>query len=164
MWLVLLPLSAPVSGKLYADYQAALFDGMAKEGIECDCAVARAGQPIYLPNVPAEKRDDDNHPLFDELASYHGERINFVGHYLEREVLRRKHQREQAEVQAAADRKRRQEERAAKRAANPQQCDPVDEFNARYTVSDMLANMDTRSLPPLTRSQPKPVTQVLSSA
>ena len=138
-WRVLIPLSAPVSGKLYPDYQAVLFDGMAKEGIECDYALARAGQPIFLPNVPADKRDDDNHPLFYEFASYQGERINPVGHYLEREVLRRKHQREQAEVQAAADRKRRQEERAAKRAANPQQCDPVDEFNARYTVSDMLA-------------------------
>lgn len=138
-WRVLIPLSAPVSGKLYPDYQAVLFDGMAKEGVECDYALARAGQPIYLPNVPADKRDDDNRPLFYEFASYQGERINPVGHYLEREVLRRKHQREQAEVQAAADRKRRQEERAAKRAANPQQCDPVDEFNARYKVSDMLA-------------------------
>lgn len=138
-WRVLIPLSAPVSGKLYPDYQAVLFDGMAKEGVECDYALARAGQPIYLPNVPADKRDDDNHPLFYEFASYQGERINPVGHYLEREVLRRKHQREQAEAQAAKERQRRQEERAAKRAANPQQCDPVDEFNARYTVSDMLA-------------------------
>jgi type II secretory pathway pseudopilin PulG len=138
-WRVLIPLSAPVSGKLYADYQAALFDGMAKEGIECDYALARAGQPIYLPNVPADRRDDDNHPLFYEFYAHQGERINPVGHYLEREVLRRKAHREQAEAQAAKERQRRQEERAAKRAANPQQVDPVTEFGERYTVSDMLA-------------------------
>ena len=145
-WRVLIPLSAPVSGKLYPYYQAVLFDGMAKEGIECDYALARAGQAIYLPNVPADKRDDDNRPIFYEFYVHGGERINPVGHYLEREVLRRKAQREQAEVQAAADRKRRQEERAAKRAANPDKADPVDEFNARYTVSDMLAKYGYKQL------------------
>jgi hypothetical protein len=129
----------PISGGVYTDYQAVLFDGMAKEGIECDYALARAGQPIFLPNVPVDKRDDDNHPIFYEFHAHGADRLNPVGHYLEREVLRRKYQREQAEVQAAADRKRRQEERAAKRAANPDKADPVDEFNARYTVSDMLA-------------------------
>ena len=145
-WRVLIPLSAPVSGKLYSDYQAVLFDGMIKEGIECDYALARVGQPIFLPNVPADKRDDDNHPLFYEFAAHDGERINPVGHYLEREVLRRKAHREQAEAQAAKDRQRRQEERAAKREANPQQTDPVDEFNARYNVSDMLAKYGYKQL------------------
>lgn len=138
-WRVLIPMQQPVSGGVYTDYQAVLFDGMAKEGIECDYALARAGQPIFLPNVPVDKRDDDNHPIFYEFHAHGADRLNPVGHYLEREVLRRKHQREQAEVQAAADRKRRQEERAAKRAANPDKADPVDEFNARYTISDMLA-------------------------
>jgi hypothetical protein len=138
-WRVLIPMQQPISGGVYTDYQAVLFDGMAKEGIECDYALARAGQPIFLPNVPVDKRDDDNHPIFYEFHAHGAERLNPIGHYLEREVLRRKYQREQAEVQAAADRKRRQEERAAKRAANPDKADPVDEFNARYTVSDMLA-------------------------
>ena len=145
-WRVLIPLSAPVSGKLYADYQAALFDGMAKEGIECDYALARAGQPIYLPNVPADKRDDDNRPIFYEFYAHQGERINPVGHYLEREVLRRKAHREQSEAQAAKERQRRQEERAAKRAANPQQVDPVTEFGERYKVSDMLAKYGYKQL------------------
>jgi type II secretory pathway pseudopilin PulG len=138
-WRVLIPMQQPVSGGVYTDYQAVLFDGMAKEGIECDYVLARAGQPIFLPNVPADKRDDDNHPIFYEFHAHGADRLNPIGHYLEREVLRRKYQREQAEVQAAADRKRRQEERAAKREANPQQTDPVDEFNARYAISDMFA-------------------------
>jgi hypothetical protein len=145
-WRVLIPMQKPINGGLYPDYQAVLFDGMAKEGIECDYALARAGQPIFLPNVPADKRDDDNHPVFYEFHVHGAERLNPIGHYLEREVLRRKHQREQAEVQAAADRKRRQEERAAKRAANPDKADPVDEFNARYTVSDMLAKYGYKQL------------------
>ena len=138
-WRVLIPLKQPISGELYVEYQAALFDCMAKDGIECDYALARAGQPIFLPNVPPDKRDDDNHPIFYEFHAHRGERLNLERHFLKREVYRIKHQREQAEVQAEADRKRRQEERAAKRAANPDKADPVDEFNARYTVSDMLA-------------------------
>ena len=68
-WRVLIPLAEPISGEDYADAQLALFDLMQQEGITCDAALSRTGQPIYLPNVPPARRDERNEPSF-----YHGVR------------------------------------------------------------------------------------------
>jgi hypothetical protein len=37
---------------------------MAKNSISCDPALARAGQPVFLPNVPPDKRDNNGLPMF----------------------------------------------------------------------------------------------------
>ncbi len=37
---------------------------MAKNSVSCDPALARAGQPVFLPNVPPDKRDNHELPLF----------------------------------------------------------------------------------------------------
>lgn len=49
-WRVLVPLARPLSGEDYADHQAAFFDLLATQGVECDRALVRPGQLIYLPN------------------------------------------------------------------------------------------------------------------
>ena len=139
-WRVLIPLAEPVSGADYSDTQTALFDIMRTEhDIKCDPALARPGQPIYLPNVPPARRDDFGQPMF-----YHQDRHRGQGYFdlTESRVwanmqFRRK-QAEIAERQAAQDRAARQAERIRRREASGDDLDPVAEFNARHTVEDML--------------------------
>ena len=139
-WRVLIPLAEPVSGADYSDTQTALFDIMRTEHqIKCDPALARPGQPIYLPNVPPAKRDDFGQPMF-----YHQDRHRGQGYFdlAESRVWAsmqfRRQQAEIAERQAAQDRAARQAERIKRREASGDDLDPVAEFNARHTVEDML--------------------------
>ena len=139
-WRVLIPLAEPVSGADYSDTQTALFDIMRTEhGIKCDPALARPGQPIYLPNVPPAKRYDFGQPMF-----YHQDRHRGQGYFdlAESRVWAnmqfRRQQAEIAERQAEHERAVRQAERIKRREASGDDLDPVAEFNARHTVEDML--------------------------
>jgi hypothetical protein len=75
-WRILIPLARPVAFLKWADAQTALFDYMEYSGVEVDRALARAGQPVYLPNVPETHaksgeplRDDLGDPLFYQRAT-----------------------------------------------------------------------------------------------
>ena len=137
-WRVLIPLAEPVSGEQYADMQLALFDLMKSDGITCDPSLARTGQPIYLPNVPAGKRGDDGKPLFYESAKHRGSGyMRIEGSMVEANAAFRKKNEEIAERRAALERERRQAEREAKRSADD--VDPVQEFNDRHTIADLFA-------------------------
>ena len=74
-WRVIIPLDKPVLGSKYTATQSALFDMLAKEGIECDRSLDRTGQPIYLPNIPNDRRDytlKGAPPLFYQYAILDG--------------------------------------------------------------------------------------------
>ncbi len=73
---MLIPLLNPISGADYGDTQLALFHLMGEQGVRCDAALARVGQPIYLPNVPPAKRDQHGQPLF-----YHQDRHRSGGYF-----------------------------------------------------------------------------------
>lgn len=68
-WRVLIPLLASLPGDEYAGVQAALFSLYADDGIECDPAMGRPAQPVFLPNVPPDRRGSDSLPLF--YAGFH---------------------------------------------------------------------------------------------
>lgn len=51
-WRVLLPLRNPLSFDDWHDAQCGLFALFERDGIAVDHALARSGQPVYLPNVP----------------------------------------------------------------------------------------------------------------
>jgi hypothetical protein len=62
-WRVIVPLEKPLA---YGEWHAAVemfFDFAAEQGIEVDRSLARANQPVYLPNVPPNKRGRDRKPL-----------------------------------------------------------------------------------------------------
>ena len=70
-WRVILPLAEPCGFETWFDAQTAFYAFMASQGIECDHALARAAQPVYLPNVPAihaktetPLRGEDGAPLY----------------------------------------------------------------------------------------------------
>jgi len=70
-WRIILPLDQPASYEVWHDAQHAFFNFMEEAGIEMDRALDRAGQPVYLPNVPAvhpksgaRLRGEDSSPLY----------------------------------------------------------------------------------------------------
>lgn len=138
-WRALIPVAEPLTGEEYVDAQLALFDLMRDQGIACDPALSRAGQPIYLPNVPPARRDDTGQPEFYHCHLERGE-----GYLVVKEsrvwagVEFRRKQEQIAQAKAAQERERRQAERAAKRADRPNDVDPVAEFNDRHTIADLL--------------------------
>lgn len=138
-WRALIPLAEPLTGEEYVDAQIAIFDLMQEQGITCDPALSRAGQPIYLPNVPPARRDDTGQPEFYHCHLERGE-----GYLVVKDsrvwagVEFRRKQEQIAQAKAAQERERRQAERNAKRAERPNDVDPVAEFNDRHTISDLL--------------------------
>lgn len=51
-WRVIIPLATPVPFADWHDAQLAFFAFCAINGVEVDSVMSRAGQPVYLPNVP----------------------------------------------------------------------------------------------------------------
>jgi hypothetical protein len=73
-WRIVIPLEMPLS---YKDWHAAIkafFAFAESRGFKMDDALSRAGQPVYLPNVPPEKRGVDGEPLFFQNRLGRGER------------------------------------------------------------------------------------------
>lgn len=72
-WRVVIPLDKPADFDTWHDAQTAFFNYMERAGIDMDRALDRAGQPVYLPNVPAfhaktgePLRAEDGEPLYFE--------------------------------------------------------------------------------------------------
>jgi len=139
-WRVLIPLKAPLTGAEYVDAQLALFDMMDGEfGIQCDTALSRTGQPIYLPNVPADKRDADGKPNFYIGKKHRGSSmIDPKDSRIWANVEFRAKQAEIAEFKAEQERAARQAKREENRSQRGDDVDPVDEFNQRHSIADLL--------------------------
>ena len=135
-WRVLVPLKRWITGHQYADAQRALFELLYEnDGVICDRALARPGQPIYLPNVPMDKRNAAAIPLFYEHDIQRGEVLDYFGSVIEERVNRN------IENDLAAER-RAIEEAKARAAARAQRGGDdgsvVEEFNQRHSVEDLL--------------------------
>jgi len=75
-WRVVIPLAEPLGFDGWYDAQHAFFNFMEVAGVAMDRALDRAGQPVYLPNVPEAHgksreplRGDDGSPLYYERAT-----------------------------------------------------------------------------------------------
>jgi len=138
-WRVLIPLAQPIDGDTYSECQLAFFALLEKEGVQPDYVLSRTGQVIYLPNVPPDKLDDAGKPLFYESQIIRGNRFDATGdNAITRKAMHDKAERERIEQQVAQEREKRRIERERKLAENPNQISPIDEFNARHTVEDLL--------------------------
>jgi len=138
-WRVLLPLAAPISGDQYESAQAAFFDLLRQHGLTPDGALARCGQPIYLPNVPMAKRGPDLKPLFYDFEIVRGSNVFLTeASPIMQEVERREEQRRLANEQADAERREREKQRADRRQQHPNDVNPVDVFNDSHTIEDLL--------------------------
>lgn len=137
-WRVLIPIKQTLTGAEYEDTQATLFDLMATKGIKCDPALARCGQPVFLPNIPADRRKANGDPLYYENVVVKDKTFDLEGSRVEVEMHARQQREQLAAEQAAADRQAREQERAQRRLSRPQEADPVEEFNTRHAIADLL--------------------------
>ena len=125
-WRVLLLLARPLTGAGYADTQAAFFDLLAAQGIECDRALSRPGQLVYLPN----RGDWYQHQI------HKAARLDLTpSHPLAQRVTADRKAREDAERQAMARRAKRLAERKERGSEGPS---PVDAYNARTDLAALL--------------------------
>jgi hypothetical protein len=139
-WRVLIPLAEPLTGAEYVDAQLALFDLMQTEhNITCDKALSRTGQPIFLPNVPASKRDTEGQPMFYQSHKELGESLlNVRISRIWENVDFRAKEAEMAEARASQERAARLAKREEKRSQHGGDVDPIGEFNHRHSIADLL--------------------------
>ena len=138
-WRVLLPLAGVLTGAEYEAAQTALFDLLHANGIHPDGALARCGQPIYLPNVPLAKRNPDITPIFYQHRVIRAGTLRLdAGSAIRQEIDRRAEQHRLAAEQAERARADRERQRAERRQKFPDQVSPVDAFNADHTIEDLL--------------------------
>ena len=138
-WRVLLPLAGVLTGAEYEAAETALFDLLHANGIHPDGALARCGQPIYLPNVPLAKRNPDITPIFYQHRVIRAGTLRLdAGSAIRQEIDRRAEQHRLAAEQAERARADRERQRAERRQKFPDQVSPVDAFNADHTIEDLL--------------------------
>jgi hypothetical protein len=139
-WRVLFPLAGPLAGGDYADTQTALFGLLGEQGLTCDPTLSRAAQPVFLPNVPPEKRGADGRPLFYRWERLVGSRLDLTGDnriVAAREALRQA--REEEERLAAERAQKHREQKLAHVAATGDTFDPIEHFKAHHSVESLLS-------------------------
>ena len=133
-------LAEPVSGDVYTDLQLSMFEMMQDQGVTCDRALARCGQPIFLPNIPPARRDSDGAPIYYHYAIERGQGFFAVqGSRVWSRMEARREADRLAMEQAAQDRARRAAERAQRAAERGDDVDPVAAFNAAHMIGDLLS-------------------------
>lgn len=144
-WRIILPLLEAVPFDTWYDAQTALFCFLDARGIKTDRALSRAGQLVYLPNVPhAHKsgtalRGENGEPLYFERRGTQDAPGLDLGQGLVAEgmaALRRQRaldEQERIKLKAEADRRR-----AARPVGNGGSL--IDDFNAANSIPDMLAS------------------------
>lgn len=138
-WRAIIPLAGVLTGAEYEEIQAAFFDLLHINGIHPDGALARCGQPIYLPNVPLGRRNADLTPIFYEQRIVRGKPLRIdANSAIQQEADRRAEQRRLAAEQAEKARADRERQRQERRQKFPEEISPVDAFNADHSIEDLL--------------------------
>ncbi|CAB4151160.1 AAA domain containing protein [uncultured Caudovirales phage] len=139
-WRAIVPLAAIYSGAEYEEIQTAFFELLHGNGIHPDGALARCGQPIYLPNVPLDRRNPDLTPKFYESRIIRGKPMMLdASSPIIQEMYRKQEQRRLALEQADRTRLERDIQRAERKIKFPDDVSPVDVFNTEHSIEDLLA-------------------------
>ena len=131
-WRALVPLKVALPGADFQDTQRAFYELLsdASQGaLIADDALSRAGQPVYLPNPLSG--------FYDKLINKDAPQLDLSP--LHPVIIRREGNRAklaEAERAAEARRKQREAERAAR--SFDQGETPIEAFNARHSVGDLL--------------------------
>jgi hypothetical protein len=144
-WRVILPLSSVLGFEDWYDCQLAFFGHMESGGIKMDHALARAGQPVYLPNVPSVHvksgtalRGEDGAPLYfaKQATSTAAPGLSSACQRLASRVLAIRKQRAADD----AERDRIRQESVMRRAARPQDANDnlIAAFNSTNSIASML--------------------------
>lgn len=139
-WRVIIPLAGVLTGAEYEETQTAFFDLLHVNGIHPDGALARCGQPIYLPNVPLARRNPDLSPIFYQQRILSGKPLRLdADSPIQQEIDRRAEQYRLAAEHAERARADRERQRAERRQKFPDEASPVDAFNTDHSIEDLLS-------------------------
>lgn len=143
-WRIILPLADLLPFETWHDAQCAFYAFMEARGIEMDHALARAAQPVYLPNVPeihAKSETplrDNGKPLYYETAStpLTADGLTIDQGPLSQGIAAIRHQR----LEDEKTRERIRAEAEARRANKPRgdNASILEDFNASNSVATML--------------------------
>lgn len=136
-WRVIVPIQPPTPGAAYAETQRAFFSAMADCGIRCDDALARAGQPVFLPNVPPTRRGDDGVPLFYHYRVHDSDFLTAVPEPIAHQAVTATKQMEEARRVAAEEARRKALERKRLRE-HANMLSPIEQFNTDHDLVSLL--------------------------
>ncbi len=144
-WRIILPLAAQQTFDAWYDAQCAFFAFMEARGVDMDHAMARAAQPVYLPNVPpvhaktgTPLRGEDGAPLHYKRTAtpLTAPGLNLDAPPVAEGITTIRQRRAEDERQRETIRR----EVEARRAAKPRGdgASVIDDFNANNPVATML--------------------------
>jgi len=140
-WRGIIPLEKAAKFSLWEELQLSFFDFFKSEtNISPDMALARAAQPVYLPNVPENKRDALGDPEFYQSEFFDGIGLNpSCGSVKQALQIFRKNceEDEQRHSQLREEAKAQMQQRSA-RYPSQDNTNIIDEFNKNNTVESML--------------------------
>lgn len=144
-WRVVIPVAEPLTFDDWNDAQNALFNVLERFNLECDRALQRAAQPVYLPNVPPTHaktgeplRDDDGAPRFYERSTSGcaAPALDLARGPISTDIALIKQQREAEErerLKLRAEAEKRRAERPLSDGGNV-----IDEFNLVNPIANLL--------------------------
>lgn len=139
-WRVIVPLAAPLEGKLFEDIQDAAFRALGKLGMQCDERMSTPSQICYLPNIPPDARDANGVPLFYVNGVLPGDPLELDDHPIAIDAMRVREKREELIRQSKErkERKRLELERKIREGAATEGDRLIDVFNRSTSVEDAL--------------------------
>lgn len=136
-WRVIVPIDAAIVGAIYSDIQAAFFDALLDRGIVCDYSLARPGQPVFLPNVPPDRRGPNGLPEFyQSLVRDVSVVANIPSAIAERAAASARAAAEMRKL-AEAEALRKEAERV-KRRMHLDLPSPIEQFNLEHDLTSLL--------------------------
>jgi hypothetical protein len=137
-WRVIVPLECPLPFAEWAELAEAYFDFMETSGVRMDRCLLRAGQLVYLPNVPPDLRDESGTPRFYEWATTDGPGAALDGAVASEWIAKLRKQREADVVAQATARAKAAAARAAMKPRAGEGATVIETYNASHTVRQML--------------------------
>ena len=137
-WRILVPLSRPIAFVEWSNLSTAFYDFADAQGVKMDRCLARAGQPMYLPNVPPERRGANGQPLFYDFVVNTGSAADPASSVAADWVGRLQERKRADEAEKARARAEAAAARPFKPTSTSNQLTPIEYFNATHTVADTL--------------------------
>lgn len=141
-WRGIIPLAAPVTFVQWQELQHALFRHFEQEtGLKPDYALDRAGQPVYMPNVPPARRDEFWVPEFYQRRVFDGDGLKPSSGKVKEVVLALRQERAAMDAEHAARRDRAREavmKRTLGKGDGSSALDIIKRFNDAHSIADLL--------------------------
>jgi len=141
-WRGIIPLAAPVTFVQWQELQHALFRHFEQAtGLKPDYALDRAGQPVYMPNVPPARRDVFGDPEFYQRMVFDGDGLKPSSGKVRETVLALRKDRAALDAEMEARREKAREavlSRTFGKGDGESALDIIKRFNDANSIADLL--------------------------